>query len=290
MGMIRAIRPWVISMASGLVVCFGVAAPVMAGNGNPVFSVTGNSTYNGVLPIQNTASVFVQGGVLTVVYTVNPGDGPAQIATSLQAALNAGTNPGIPGGSTLPTFFNFAAPVAINGGFAIQGTTLTPTRSFGAARTTGKGLSVPRAAAGQPRNFLRIGVAVDPMIGTADFHIEGDPVGDGSVIFGVGGIEASVDTSGPSGTLNDDQILQTLESELFADGLTHFALDLVGDQVSEFGVSTGDPIATNGADIGAFVDNTDSGLATYADVLVPEPTSLGLIGAGALAALLRRRR
>jgi hypothetical protein len=100
----------------------------------------------------------------------------------------------------------------------------------------------------------------------------------------------TTNTFDANGPLTDDQIMQTLENELAADGFANQEINLTTDEVTELAVSTGDPLGTGGADSGPFMDTTDTGLSTYADALVPEPASLGLLFTGTLAALAWRRR
>ena len=252
--------------------------PALAGNMLPVFTVSGN--YTGAAAVLNSASVFVPGGVLTVQYTVNAGDTAAMIAANLTEALNSGFNSG--GNSALPDYFTFTDAGMVGGRprFVI---TSAPTpgsavRSFGAARTTGKGLA-----------GVRVSVAVDPFGGTADFQILGTPNGDGTVTLGIDGDSVSVT---PTAGESDVTIMQTLENDLAVDdGLIFNTTDIstsIDDEFTEFHIDTGDPV--NGNDIGAFIESDDSGLSTYADVVVnPEPSVIWLVGVGVLVVFVTRQ-
>jgi hypothetical protein len=133
--------------------------------------------------------------------------------------------------------------------------------------------------------------SITTLSGRADFELIGTPDGDGEVTIGIDGVQVATNTySSPGVPLTDDQIMETLDGELAADGITDASIDLSTDDLTELAVSTGDPIGTDGADAGAFVDTTDTGLTTYADVFIPEPSSLTLLATGSLAGLLWRRR
>jgi hypothetical protein len=273
-----------------------LASPAFAGNGQPVFTVSGNTAYsgNGML---NSASVFLPGGVLTVQYPILKNFTVQQIADNLTDALNNGINPvGNIGGSQLPNFFRFteAAPVVANGvtSIVIQGAPAPAnpnSKSFGASRTTGLGIAVTRAAAGQPRNFIRVGVAIDPLPGFAQFEITGTPSGTGSVTLGIEGMTLTANESPTENT--DSEIMADFESQLLTMGFSsgqefNNLTSPVDDEFSLFGIETG---TANGIDQGAFVETDDPNLSTYAAVFVPEPASLTLLGLAAPALLLRRR-
>ncbi len=196
------------------------------------------------------------------------------------AALNAGDNPvGVAGGSTLPNYFTFSDPVQsatgawiIQGNFA-PGSTVT---SFGSSRTTGKGLV-----------GVRVSVAVDPMSGVAIYELDGIPTGGDTIELGIDGLNVSTtDTASES----DATILQTLDTELSGDGLTNEVLNSSTDTLTVYGVDTGNPEGGTGTDIGAYIDTTDPGLATYAAVSTPEPGALAVLAAGAGTLLLLRRK
>jgi hypothetical protein len=279
--------------ATTLAVLMALSGTALAGGGNPSFTVvlaTPAAVYPGP-DATNSVSVFLTGsggsGVATSTYNIANGESALDIAESIDNVLS--TNPLI-----APAFTIAVDPESVNvpvgfprstiyPGYVVTLTAIDPsvTRSFGAARTTGKGSLFP----------LRVYVAVDPTEGQADFELIGTPDGDGEVTIGIDGMEVTTNTySTPGVPLTDDQIMETLDGELAADGITDASIDLSTDDLTELDVSTGDPIGTDGADDGAFVDTTDTGLTTYAAVFIPEPSSLTLLATGSLAGLLWRRR
>jgi hypothetical protein len=279
--------------AATLAVLMALAGTALAGGGNPSFTVVianPGAVYPGP-DATNSVSVFLTGsggsGVATSTYRIENGESALDIANSIANVLSA--NPLI-----APDFTIEVDPDSVNvpvgfpkstiyPGYVVNLTAIDPavTRSFGAARTTGKGSLFP----------LRVYVSVDPTNGRADFELIGTPDGDGEVTIGIDGMQVTTNTySSPGVPLTDDQIMETLDGELAADGITDASIDLSTDDLTELAVSTGDPIGTDGADDGAFVDTTDTGLTTYADVFIPEPSSLTLLATGSLAGLLWRRR
>jgi len=247
----------------------------MASNMLPVFTVEGD--FKGSVFVENTASIFVPTGVLSVSYIVNPNNTAATIADNLTKALNDKM------ASKIPNFFTFTNRGLIGDKFVIT-SALAPgstVKSFGDARRTGKGLK-----------GSTVTVSVDPLPGSADFEITGEPNGDGPVTIGINGVTESVSTTPGE---SDATIMQQLENLLATnDHLSSFSNGIMSATDAEFtmfGIDTGDPF--NCDDVGAFVKSDDTGLSTYADVFViPEPSTLApvAIGFAAVFAALRRPR
>jgi hypothetical protein len=288
----RTSRPNLLAVATA---ALGMLASgtALAGAGDPAFTVVianANGTYVGP-NVTNTVSVFLTGtggsGIASVQYLIFNGDTSEFIAQLIDTTLNNDPVLGTDftwsvAPNPVQVTVGFGKKAAPFPGFVVQGIPTNPvvTRSFGSARTTGKGSLFP----------LRVYASVDPFGGEAHFEITGTPLGDGEVTLGIDGLQVETNTFNALGAaLSDDQIMEALEGELATDGLTDASINLGDDEVAELNVSTGDPLGTDGADPGAFMDTTDPGLTTYADVVIPEPGTLSLMGFGALALLIARR-
>lgn len=216
-------------------------------------------------------------------YLVHPGDSAQTMATNLAEQLNA---------STQNAYWQFTVvqDAKVPSRWNVQG---TPAAGLAA---TPKAIYV-RSAVGTSATSVsgvKASAGVDPLLGTAEYLLTGTAVGDGTVSLGIEGLTFTTATYdlGNGQPLTALQIEQNLLALLHAGGYSQALLDMGTGILSIPYISTGDPAAGDGSDIGALLSNDgDTGnLVTMAAITVPEPTTIVLAALGALGLLEFRRR
>ncbi|MBL8765245.1 MAG: hypothetical protein JNM07_13350 [Phycisphaerae bacterium] len=150
------------------------------------------------------------------------------------------------------------------------------------------------AAVPQPWVNLKYSGAIDPILGTALWDVNGlvtnDDIGD--IGIGIEGHEVVTTTYDPiSGIAKSiDQIKLDLLDGLHSEGYTSAFIDPYNGMITLPDITTGDPVGTDGLDLGASFFSTDMDLGGSGCIAVPSPATGMLLAPFACAAARRRKR
>ncbi len=131
------------------------------------------------------------------------------------------------------------------------------------------------AKAAAVKIWVKVGYAgaIDPVFGLAQWDVTGEAsnADTGSVVIGIAGTEFSTSTTDQYGAPKSiDAIKQDLLSALISYGYSSAYIDPDTGLVSIPNVELGDPLATDGADVGASFTSFDADLGGSAQVQVPD--------------------